>query len=312
MTSTHKVSSLPNRYSWLAWGVGISIALGQPLASANSPTGKFEESKAGKRNATTLTKKNTTADAYSESGKQKYIKGDYQGALSDYNKAISINPKLADAYHRRGVLKQTKLKDTQGALADYNKAISLNPKYALAYSNRAILKNENLNDSQGALADYNKAISLNPKLAPAYYDRGLLKHTKLNDVQGALADYNKAISLNPKLADAYIGRGLLKYEKLNDPQEALADYNKAISLNPKYALAYYNRGLLKWDDNDRAGANRDFQVAARLYRQQGNADDLKMVNEAIARLENSSNGSSSSTYEYQQNPINGPHPGPGP
>jgi tetratricopeptide (TPR) repeat protein len=279
MTSTHKVSSLPNRYSWLAWGVGISIALGQPLASAKSPTGKVQESKAVQRNTTTLTKKSTTsaADAYNKSGKQKYRKGDYQGALADYNKAISLDPKLVKSYNNRGILKQEKLNDPQGALADYNKAISLNPKFANAYNNRGTLKQNKLNDSQGALADYNKAISINPKDAKPYYNRAILKNEKLNDSQGSLADYNKAISINPKDADAY-----------------------------------YNRGLLKRNENDQAGAKRDFQVAARLYRQQGKADDLKMVNEAIARLENSSNGSSSSTYEYQQNPINGPHPGPGP
>jgi tetratricopeptide (TPR) repeat protein len=99
MTSTHKVSGLPNRYSWLVWGVAISlaqplqgsIALEQPLASAKSPTGQ--------RNTIALTKQSTTssADVYNESGKRKYEKGNYQGALSDYNKAISINPKFANA-----------------------------------------------------------------------------------------------------------------------------------------------------------------------------------------------------------------------
>jgi tetratricopeptide (TPR) repeat protein len=242
MTSLHKVSGLPSCYRWLAWGVGALIALGQPSASAKSL--EVQELKAGQRNTIALTKQSTTssANSYNESGKRKYDKGNYQGALSDYNKAISINPKLADAYHNRGRLKQNKLEDTQGALADYNKAISLDPRLAKSYNNR----------------------------------------------------------------------GNLKKYKLDDPQGALADYNKAISIDPKHAHAYYNRGLMKWDENDRAGASKDFQVAARLYRQQGKMDDLKTANEAIARLENSSNGSSSSTYEYQQNPINGPHPGPGP
>jgi len=31
--------------------------------------------------------------------------GDYKGAISDYNKAIELNPKLADAYYDRGVVK---------------------------------------------------------------------------------------------------------------------------------------------------------------------------------------------------------------
>jgi tetratricopeptide (TPR) repeat protein len=225
------------------------------------------------------------ASYYNRGNLKKNKLNDPQGALADYNQAISLNPKYAGSYNNRGNLKYPKLNDPQGALADYNQALSLNPKYAEAYYNRGILKYPKLNDPQGALADYNKAIALNPKDANAYYNRGLLKYPKLNDPQGALADYNQAISLNPKYANAYNNRGNLKKDKLNDPQGVLADYNQAISLNPKYAEAYYNRGLLKYQKlNDRPGAISDFRAAARIFRQQGQTQYLKLAIDQLREL----------------------------
>jgi tetratricopeptide (TPR) repeat protein len=226
------------------------------------------------------------SDAYISRGLLKYEKlNDPQGALADYNQAISLNPKFANIYYNRGILKYEKLNDPQGALADYNQAISLNPKFADAYYNRGILKDEKLNDPQGALADYNQVISLNPQAADAYYNRGILKADKLNDPQGALADYNQTISLNPQEADAYNYRGNLKYEKLNDPRGALADYNQATSLNPKYAIAYYNRGLLKYTRlNDTPGAIADFRTAAKLFRAQGQTENLQRPLEELRIL----------------------------
>jgi tetratricopeptide (TPR) repeat protein len=224
------------------------------------------------------------ATAYYNRGILKHKKlNDPKGALADYNQAISLNPKLADAYLNRGVLKKG-LNDPQGALADYNQAIYLNPKDATAYYNRGNLKDA-LNDPQGALADYNQSISLNPKDATAYIGRGALKYEKLNDLQGALADFNQAISLNPKDALAYNNRGFLKYEKLNDPQGALADYNQAISLNPQLADVYYNRGLLKYTKlNDTPGAITDFRTAAKLFRAQGQTENLQRPLEALRLL----------------------------
>ena len=196
---------------------------------------------------------------------QKGKKGDIRGALTDYDRAIQLNPNYVFAYNDRGVLKYEKLNDDRGALADYNRAIQLNPNYAFAYNNRGLVKNEKLNDVQGGLGDYNRAIQFNPNFAAAYNNRGVLKYEKLNNVQGGLADYNRAIQFDSNYAAAYNNRGNLKKDKLNDAPGALADYNRAIQFDPNYAAAYNNRGILKNEKlNDAQGALADYNRAIQL------------------------------------------------
>jgi tetratricopeptide (TPR) repeat protein len=224
--------------------------------------------------------------AYSNRGLLKADKlNDVRGALSDYNRAISFKPNFSDFYYNRAGLKADKLNDVRGALSDYNRAISLNPKHASFYYNRAILKQNRLNDVQGALSDYNRAISLNPKHVKAHTNRAILKQNQLNDVPGALSDYDLAIALNPKHANAYYNRGFLKEDKLNNVQGALSDYNRAISLDPKYADAYNNRGLLKSAKlNDKAGAIQDIRQAAKLFRARGQTQYLQKVLDFLRQL----------------------------
>ena len=46
-----------------------------------------------------------TAVEYFDSGYDKSENGDYNGAISDYNKAIEINPNFAEAYYNRAITK---------------------------------------------------------------------------------------------------------------------------------------------------------------------------------------------------------------
>ena len=61
----------------------------------------------------------------------------YDQAISDYGKAIEINPKYADAYTNRGDAYDSKGQYDQ-AISDYSKAIEINPRDAKAYSNREV------------------------------------------------------------------------------------------------------------------------------------------------------------------------------
>ena len=74
---------------------------------------------------------------------------------------IELNPKYAEAYSNRGVAKIGK-GDLDGALADYNRAIKVNPKFVESYINRGIVKDK-VGNTNGSNVDFEKAIELNPR-----------------------------------------------------------------------------------------------------------------------------------------------------
>ena len=202
-----------------------------------------------------------TAEEYFKKGYDAHYKGDFNGAIEDYTKAIEIDPNDAMAYNNRGNAKH-ELSDYHGAIEDYTKAIEIDTDFALAYNNRSVAKHE-LSDYQGAIEDWTKAIEIEPTNTMAYYSRSVSKH-KLSDYQGAMEDCNKAIGLDPDFAGAYYSRGLVKII-LSDYHGAIEDFDKAIEINPEYAEeAYTNRGIAKSYLKDYHGAIEDFDKAIEI------------------------------------------------
>ena len=77
------------------------------------------------------------AVAASERGNAKLNKGDLDGALAEFTRAIEIDPSYAGAYADRGIVKWKK-GDARGTLADYTRAIEIYPACATAYSKRGV------------------------------------------------------------------------------------------------------------------------------------------------------------------------------
>ncbi len=86
-------------------------------------------------------------------------KGDFNGALKDFNKTIEIAPNWAFGYVSRGFLLLYKIGKTKEAIADFDKALTLNPQDSTTYNYRGDAK-KHLGDAEGAQADYAKADSL--------------------------------------------------------------------------------------------------------------------------------------------------------
>jgi tetratricopeptide (TPR) repeat protein len=177
------------------------------------------------------------AEAYNTRGLAHKRKGQLDQAISDYNKAIEINPRHAEAYVNRGVAYYMKGEH------DYFTRLK---KLQLA---RSAVADSNYNQ---AISDCTKAIEIDPRIAEAYYSRGRAWAMK-DDYDEAISDYNKAIEIDPRIAEAYYSRGRAWAMK-DDYDEAISDYNKAIEIDPRYAEAYYSRGraLAKKNDYDEA------------------------------------------------------------
>ena len=139
-----------------------------------------------------------SAEFYNKRGNEKYDAEDYKGAISDFSKAIKINPQYGDAYYNRGLAKEN-LKDFKGAIKDYTKAIEFFPKgedAGDAYYGRGFAK-DMLEDLEGAIKDYTKAAKLIPENGDLYMDRFRAKLFS-GDFKGAVSDRNKAFALFSK------------------------------------------------------------------------------------------------------------------
>ena len=91
---------------------------------------------------------------YYNRGNGRGAKGDLEGAIGDYTKAIEIDPRYVGAYNSRGLARGAK-GDLEGAIADYSKVIEIDPRYAGAYNSLAWLWATTSNDKA---RDGNKAV----------------------------------------------------------------------------------------------------------------------------------------------------------
>jgi tetratricopeptide (TPR) repeat protein len=127
--------------------------------------------------------------------------GQYFEAISEYNKAIEINPRCTEAYFNRGNIYQ-RWGQFDHAISDYNKAIEIGLMNSEVYNNRGnALQRKGHYDR--AVSDYNKAIEIDPKNARAYSNRGVAYHLKA-EYEKAWKDVHKAQSLGFQVPEEFL------------------------------------------------------------------------------------------------------------
>ena len=104
----------------------------------------------------------------SQEGSSALLRGRYDLAIAAFDEALkdtSLSPtRQAPILSDRGVAKW-RLKQFDAAIADFSKAVSLNPDYAPAYNNRGNVYMD-LNRTEEAYRDFDKAIALSPRFRP--------------------------------------------------------------------------------------------------------------------------------------------------
>jgi serine/threonine-protein kinase len=125
-------------------------------------------------------------------------KGLYDQAISDFNKAIEINPKYDKAYNNRGIVYSHRGQYDQ-AISDFNKAIEINPKEAQTHNNLAWLfataKVPGFRNGEKAVVFALKACELSEWKNPEYLDTLAAAYARVGDFGNATKWEEKALQI---------------------------------------------------------------------------------------------------------------------
>src|SRR5208282_2316120 len=150
---------------------------------------------------------NIRKQKYLESGQRYFDKGQYREAAIQFENAIQVDARFADAHYKLG-LTALKLEQWPAAYQELSKTIEIKPdQYAarLDLANLLIFGHQ-LNDAKQHLDVLVQKQPNNPDvyIARSNYDAGM------NNTAAALADLQKAIELDPSRSDSYLNLAVLE------------------------------------------------------------------------------------------------------
>lgn len=204
--------------------------------------------------------------------------GKQDEALADFDKAVTIDPKYADALCERGIVQIAKGVKDKGCM-DLRKAKVLkNEKAKGLYESNAcsgmsstfVTKGDeklSAKDYAGAILDYTSAIQLNSDSIQPYLKRAECQ-VALKKYDKAIVDYNKALKIKADTITIVYLRGMA-YNAASNWKLAFADFSSVIKLSPNHYDAYMGRGAAcEGMENDRS-AMYDYTQAIRIKPKDG-------------------------------------------
>ncbi len=199
---------------------------------------------------------NPARTAY-ERGNESVAHNDYAAAIRHFNRAIQLDPRMANAWFSRGWA-YGQSGDPEQEISDLSQCIRLEPNYAEAYCNRGAA-HAKLGRWQPAIADLNTALKLDPNLGVAWSTRGWVRFER-GEHKEAVADYTQALRLDPNDVDAYGSRAKCLHA-LGEYDRAIADFDRVLKVYPKDADLLGSRGVTKVAKGDLTGGAADLAAA---------------------------------------------------
>jgi len=156
-------------------------------------------------------------------GNKFYNAGDYDRAISEYNKVIGLKSDFADAYAWRGNAYRRKGEFVH-AIDDYTRALRYKPNYPEVYNYRGFVYSQR-GDYDRAISDYTQAIRMKTDYTDAIFNRAYA-YGKKTDYDRAITDYTAVLRLETGNAAAYLERGRAWQAKGNQ-ERANSDFSAA-------------------------------------------------------------------------------------
>lgn len=137
------------------------------------------------------------AVVFSKRGYERYVAGDFKGALSDYDSALVLRPDFAQDLVNRGLVR-AKLGFLVEAIDDYKRALELEPAFTRNYVHMGNAY-QTLKQFDKAIAFYSLYLTLEGADPGVYYNRGIAAY-KLDKKDQACPDLVYALKLGESRA----------------------------------------------------------------------------------------------------------------
>ncbi len=224
----------------------------------------------------------------------------YTEALSNFTKAIEINPQYAEAYYQRGLIytkyAQTKVPSPDGASPGCQIIDKINTVCEVKTA-----ANWRQQKKQQAVTDFTQAISIKSQYAAAYYQRGLAQETKQNKLKDfeiaskvylersifnlQNQDYKQAAETLEKIDEIYANIKFISatsstQQELENPITS-ATKSPELQKDPEEMMKKANQALNKGDTQN---SLRLYKLAAQIF-QERKSPRVKEVQQIINALE---------------------------
>lgn len=174
------------------------------------------------------------ATGYNLQGKKQYQKGDFAGAMQNFQKASQTNPRDADALYNMAAVFQNTGKQTgnaqdfeQAALL-YQQCLEIDPNHEEAYRGYAVLMVERGQDTE-AFELLRGWVARSPNSPEPRIELARL-YKEFGDKETATELLTTALSIDHQNARTLRALGQLREEE-GDYQAAIANYQRAYQLN---------------------------------------------------------------------------------
>ena len=236
-----------------------------------------------------------TASEYRWRGYQSYSKGDYKEAISDFDRALSLNGGDHEIYYLSGKAKY-ELKQYSGAIGDFTDAIRLKSDDPEYYFMQGLARVEE-NQFSEAKESFSNAINLRSDDGRFYKGKAeacssMWEHEEAIDCYNHAIDfYNLTIDFYvrdidsefSRLSDLFYWRGMTKFNA-SRYLEAMDDFTVAISLdshNPDY---YFWRSRSKEQAEGPKSGNSDLKTALRIAIEKGSINVINSYKSMFPNL----------------------------
>ena len=202
-------------------------------------------------------------------------RGDYEGAVKDYTRAVEMDPNNPELWNSRGktffmMAGEEKYKDQQKsllekAIKDYTESLS-KPKISAKSKSEALSNRGAAYGMAGmyepSIRDITEGITFDPTNKNAYANRSIA-YLNTQQYEKALADYQEYLKLDPNDPNFWYESGMVQ-RVLKKNQDAVKSLDRALQLNPQLNIAYLERARAKAQAGNKPAAQQDYQKAQQM------------------------------------------------